>query len=51
MPSTMDEVDAGLFESTSTLGPTIPSLLNVGLTLSKLGKVQLYKNTVCVHSR
>lgn len=51
IPATIDEVQAGLFVSLSTLGSTLPFLLNVGVTLSKLGKVELYKNTVCVDSR
>lgn len=51
IPSTMAEVDAVLFVYLSTSSLTVPSLLSAALTLSKTGKVQLYKNTVCVHSR
>lgn len=51
IPSTMAEADAVLFVYLSTSSLTVPSLLSVALTLSKTGKVQLYKNTVCVHSR
>lgn len=47
----MAEVDAVLFVYLSTSSLTVPSLLSAALTLSKTGKVQLYKNTVCVHSR